>query len=153
MISATQTASAIQSALDSCVADGSPGAIVAIHAPTLGFTFSGASGLFSRENSRLLRPEDPFRAASVSKAVTAATAVRLAAQGLWRLDGSVTPFLPLQAVEYLHRLDGLQSDDDLTFRRLLSHTSGVPDYFFDAQFQKRVQSEPNRIWRPAVPQG
>ena len=33
-------------------------------------------------------------------------------------------------------------------RRLLGHRSGLPDYFFDERFQKRVQSEPNRMWRP-----
>ena len=72
------TESRIQAALDACVAAGSPGAIVAIDAPALGLTFSRATGLFAKGQFRRLRPDDPFRAASVTKAVTAATAVRLA---------------------------------------------------------------------------
>lgn len=145
----TVTASAIQAALEACVAAGSPGAIVAIDAPSLGIAFSGASGLFARGQSRRLRPADPFRAASVTKAVTAATAVRLAADRCWELDSPVTPFLAPNLVRSLRELEGLTNVDALTLRRLLSHTSGLPDYFFRERFQARVQADPNRMWRPA----
>jgi D-alanyl-D-alanine carboxypeptidase len=139
----------VQAALDRCVAAGSPGAIVSIDAPSLGIAFSGASGLFARGQSRPLRPEDPFRAASVTKAVTAATAVRLAAEGRWSLDGPVSAFLPPNIVEALRSLEGLTTLDSLTIRRLLNHTSGIPDYFFDERFQARVRADPNRRWHPA----
>ncbi|HEX6176624.1 MAG TPA: serine hydrolase domain-containing protein [Candidatus Binatia bacterium] len=139
----------IKAALDACVAAGSPGAIIAIDAPSLGIAFSSARGLFARGQSRPLRPNDPFRAASVTKAVTAATAVCLAAERRWDLDSPVTPFLPPDLVELLRDLEGLEDLDALTIRRLLSHTSGLPDYFFRAQFQARVHADPNRIWRPA----
>ena len=143
MVRATE--SRIQAALDACVAAGSPGAIIAIDAPALGLTFSGATGLFAKGQSRRLRPDDPFRAASVTKAVTAATAVRLAAEGRWSLDNPVTPFLPQSLVALLRNLEGLQTVDALTIRRLLNHTSGLPDYFFQA----RVRADSNRMWRPA----
>lgn len=139
-------ASAVQAALDRCVAVGSPGAILAIDAPPLGIAFSGASGLFAKGQSRLLRSDDPFRAASVTKAVTA---VRLAAEGYWELDGPITPLLPSNLVVLLRDLEGLQDIDALTIRRLLNHTSGLPDYFFREQFQARVQKDPNRMWQPA----
>lgn len=148
MASETRIALALQAALDDCVAAGSPGAILAIDAPARGLAFSGASGVFVRGGPRPLRPDDPFRAASVTKAVTAATAVRLAAQGHWSLDGPVTPFLPAHVVERLRGLDGLSTVDALTIRRLLSHTSGLPDYFFDERFQARVRAEPGRTWCP-----
>jgi D-alanyl-D-alanine carboxypeptidase len=140
--------SGIQAALDDCVAAGSPGALIVIHAPRLGFAFSGASGLFQLGTARQLQPDDCFRAASVTKAVTAATAVRLAAEGHWSLDSSITRFLPRRTIELLGRLEGLRSVDDLTLRRLLGHTSGLPDYFFDARFQERTCAEPDRLWRP-----
>jgi len=144
----TLTELAIQAALDRCVAAGSPGAIMAIDAPSLGIAFSRTSGLFARGQSRLLRPEDPFRAASVTKAVTAAAAVRLAAEGRWCLDSPVTPFLPPHVVALLRNLEGLPTVDALTLRRLLNHTSGLPDYFFHEQFQARVRADPDRMWRP-----
>lgn len=145
----TITASALREALDRCVIDGSPGAIIAIDAPSLGIAFSGASGLFARGQSRPLRAEDPFRAASVTKAVTAATAVRLAAQGRWSLDTPVATLLPRNIVESLRDLEGLPTVDALTIRRLLDHTSGLPDYFFDERFQARILADPNRMWHPA----
>jgi D-alanyl-D-alanine carboxypeptidase len=85
----------------------------------------------------------------VTKAVTAVTAVRAAAQGRWSLDDSVAPFLPSNVVEMLRNLEGLTTLDALTIRRLLNHTSGLPDYFFDERFQARVQADPNRMWHPA----
>lgn len=145
----TVIASEIQTALDGCVAAVSPGTLVAIDAPALGVAFSRASGLFARGRSRPLRPDDPFRAASVTKAVTAATAVRLAADGRWELDSPVTRHLAPSVVALLCRLPGFKDVDALTVRRLLGHTSGLPDYFFRQQFQARVRAEPNGLWRPA----
>jgi D-alanyl-D-alanine carboxypeptidase len=85
----------------------------------------------------------------VTKAVTAATAVRLAAEGRWDLDRPLTPYLPPYVVALLRELQGLQNVDALTIRRLLDHTSGLPDYFFDDRFQARILADPNRMWRPA----
>jgi D-alanyl-D-alanine carboxypeptidase len=149
MTSETLATSAIQAALDEGVAAGAPGAIIAINAPPLGIAFSGSSGLFAKRHARPLQPDDPFRAASVTKTVTAATAVRLAAEGHWELDSPITPFLPPSLVVLLRGLEGLENVDALTIRRLLSHTSGLPDYFFRDRFQARVQADPNRMWRPA----
>ncbi len=84
----------------------------------------------------------------MTKAVTAATAVRLAANGRWDLDSPVTRLLPPHLVRLLRGLEGLPSVDALTIRRLLNHTSGLPDYFFHEQFQARVQADPNRMWSP-----
>lgn len=146
-VAGSAVASAVRAALDACVAAGAPGALVAIDARSPRLGFSAASGVFER-GGRPLRPEDSFRAASVSKAVTAATAVRLAAQGRWSLDDPVTSYLPPEVVDALRGLEGLASVDALTLRRLLGHTSGLPDYFFDPRFQARVRETPDRTWRP-----
>jgi D-alanyl-D-alanine carboxypeptidase len=84
----------------------------------------------------------------VTKAVTAATAVRLAAQGRWCLESPVTRLLPPNVVRALRNLEGLPTVDALTIRRLLNHTSGLPDYFIDERFQARVRADPNRRWKP-----
>lgn len=140
--------SSIERVLEGCIAAGAPGAIIAIEAPPPGASFSAASGLFARGELRRLRPEDPFRAASVSKAVTVATAVCLAARDYWALDDPVTPFLPPPVIDLRSGLEGLPTIDALTIGRLLNHTSGLPDYFFDEAFQGRVRAEPGRLWRP-----
>lgn len=138
----------LEAALHKQIAVGCPGAILEISAPSLGFTFSEAMGLYARGSSQLLRVDDAFRAASVTKAVTATLAVCLAANQYWNLDDPITNFLPTQVIEKLCRLKGLGNADELTIRRLLSHTSGLPDYFFDDQFQARVRKIPNHTWQP-----
>lgn len=130
------------------VAAGCPGAILVVESPRLGFAFSGSAGLFQRGVQRALQPHDPFRAASVTKAVTAAVAVKLAEEGQWALDNPITTHVPSRQIACLHALNGHDSLDHITLRRLLNHTSGLPDYFFDEGFQARVHTEPKRMWRP-----
>jgi len=139
---------ALEAALEAQVAAGAPGALVAIEAPAVGVEVAVARGRFALAEARPLEAFDPFRAASVTKAVTAASAVALAAAGRWRLDDPIGPYLPERLAARLARLPGLESADELTVRRLLAHTSGLRDYFFDERFQARVQAEPERTWRP-----
>lgn len=84
----------LEGALQEQLAAGCPGAILEIHVPRCGFVFSGAQGLFARDGLQPLRPQDAFRAASVTKAVTATLAVYLAATQHWDLDDSVATYLP-----------------------------------------------------------
>jgi D-alanyl-D-alanine carboxypeptidase len=141
-------AAELETALQAQVEAGCPGAILAVSAPQLDCFFCGACGLFARDSARKLNVNDAFRIASVTKAVTAATAVRLAALNRWNLDDSIVRLLPPRLVQAMRHLSGLMSPDCLTPRILLSHSSGIPDYFFDPQFQARVKANPERIWQP-----
>ena len=138
----------LEATLEEQLATGCPGAILEVSAPDLGIAFSGARGLYARDGARHLQVTDAFRAASITKAVTAATAVHLAANHHWDLDDPAAKFLPAQIVLELSRLKGLSDVNQLTIRRLLSHTSGLPDYFFDDRFQQAVRREPDRVWQP-----
>jgi D-alanyl-D-alanine carboxypeptidase len=138
----------LEVALQGHIAAGCPGAILEISAPGLGFSFSGAEGLYARNDSRPLRTDNTFRAASVTKAVTATTAVCLAAKRLWNLDDPIVPLLPPRVIGQLRGLKGLNHLDELTLRRLLSHSSGLPDYFFDDQFRAQVRANPTYLWHP-----
>ncbi len=143
-----ETKQLLETALHEQIATGCPGVILEISAPSLGFTFSEAQGLYARDDSQPLRTSDAFRAASITKAVTAALAVYLAANQHWDLDDPITNFLPTQVIRTLRKLKGLSNVNDLTIRKLLSHTSGLSDYFFNAQFQAQVRKDPNHIWQP-----
>ncbi len=61
-----------------------------------------------------------FHVASITKQFTAAAIMRLAEQGVVKLDGSINTYLPV----------GYRSPkwDAVTVHQLLSHTSGIPDY-------------------------
>jgi CubicO group peptidase (beta-lactamase class C family) len=67
----------LQAAVEAQVAAGAPGALARIEAPRAGLTWGGSAGYLARAKSRALQPDDAFRAASVTKSVTAVVTVRL----------------------------------------------------------------------------
>jgi D-alanyl-D-alanine carboxypeptidase len=136
----------LQAALEARVAAGAPGALARIEAPRAGLMWGGAAGYLARDNSRALRPDDAFRAASVTKSVTATVAVRLAYQGGLALD---EPLADQLAPELLDRWSALDALPRTTPRQLLAHTSGLPNYFTDEAFAVRLREDPGRAWRPA----
>jgi CubicO group peptidase (beta-lactamase class C family) len=127
---------------------GAPGALARIEAPRAGLTWGGSAGYLAHRNSRALRPDDAFRAASVTKNVTAAVTVQLAHQGRLVLD---EPLADQLARELLHRWRALDVLPRTTprARQLLAHTSSLPNYFTDEVFAARLREEPGRTWRPA----
>ena len=63
-------------------------------------------------------PKLPYQIASISKQFTAAAILLLEDEGKLRLDDRVATFLP-----------GITGGDRITIRQLLSHTSGLQDYW------------------------
>ena len=133
--------SCLQAAVEAQVAAGAPGALARIEAPRAGLTWGGSAGYLARGKSRALRPDDAFRAASVTKSVTATVAVSLAHQGRLALD---EPLAGQLAPELLHRWRALDDLPRTTPRQLLAHTSGLPNYFTDEAFAARLRQEPGR---------
>jgi len=78
-----------------------------------------ASLVLSGSRKPARRPEEAtcYRVASITKTATALLTVKLAEEGLWRLDDPIRPMLP----EDIPELEGI------TLRHLLSHTSGLQD--------------------------
>jgi D-alanyl-D-alanine carboxypeptidase len=136
----------LQAAVEAQVAAGAPGALARIEAPRAGLVWGGSAGYLARGSGRALRPDDAFRAASVTKSVTAAVAVRLAHQGRLALD---EPLAGQLAPELLARWRALDALPRTTPRQLLAHTSGLPNYFTDQAFAARLREDPGRAWRPA----
>ncbi len=95
-----------------------------------------------------------FRVASTSKTLVAAMVMALTEEGRVSLDAPVTRYLP--ELRLLPPFDPAQ----LTLRRLLSHTAGVPDHiepecaegpgalgaWFDAHPDLVLWSPPGRLW-------
>lgn len=138
----------LEAALKEQIAAGCPGTIIEIDSPRLGFNFSSAQGFYSRHDLQPLRVDHTFRAASVAKLVTAAVAVLLAADHRWNLDDPVTNHLPSLLVTKLSRLKGLNTVNELTVQRLLNHSSGLPDYFFNEKFRTQTRKYPEHLWQP-----
>lgn len=141
------SAEQLDEAIAALVPAGSPGAIVRVDigGMTMVDTAVGETAFGSGES---LSSEHPFRLASTTKPITAATVLRLHEQGLIDLDDPIAPHLPADLVSTLHVLDGVSHGGDITVRHLLTHTSGLADRPFDTPFVADVGADPGRVWEP-----
>ncbi len=87
--------------------------------------FEYAGGIANRGHGIPITNETRFGVASVTKMVTAATALRLADRGVLRLDQSLLEILPVE-----HHATAMTAEH--TLHHLLSQTSGLPNYHDDA---------------------
>ena len=94
---------------------------------------SGALGFRDPGNTQPITEDTVFQLASVSKNFTAAAVMLLMRQGKLGLDDEITRFFP--ELPY----------PGVTVRQLLSHTSGIPDYFDDADWFIRIWKEEKRV--------
>ncbi|MDO8896325.1 MAG: serine hydrolase domain-containing protein, partial [Bacteroidales bacterium] len=83
--------------------------------------WSGASGN--------LNPESQFFIASTSKLYVTAIILHLKSKGLLDLENKIADFLGNDILDRLIVINGKDYSKELTIRHLLSHTSGLPDYF------------------------
>jgi D-alanyl-D-alanine carboxypeptidase len=130
----------MQASLNLAVADGAPGALLRVEATD--WEWSGSAGALDRDGREALRPEAPFRAASVTKTVTATTVLALAEQGVLALDRQVGEVLPRATLALLPDAWGA------TPRHLIGHTSGLPDYFYSSQLPERLATNPTLPFEP-----
>ena len=83
----------------------------------------GAVGFRDPENTIPLGEDSIFQLASVTKQFTAAAVMLARRMGLLSLEDDITKFYP-----------ELSAYNGVTVRHLLTHTSGIPDYFDDADW-------------------
>lgn len=94
----------------------------------------------------------PFYTASIGKTFTATAISQLVDEGKLSFDDRVVDHLDT-LLEGLLVIDGVDYTPDLTIHHLLSHTSGLPDYFEDppvkgVNMMQKLLMEPNRFWEP-----
>lgn len=105
-----------------------------------------ASGLMAGPGSAAMTPDTPFEIASTTKAVTAATIMRLVEDGRLSLDNTLPQVLPAAEAKGF--------DPRITIRQLLSHTSGLQHYWEDGKldrdgnnaFLRAFLSNPDHFW-------
>ena len=96
--------------------------------------WSGAYGLADVEAKRPATPETLFPMGSVSKTITGAALLHLWESGRFNLDDDINPYLPF-AVR-----NPRFPDRPVTFRMLLTHTSGLNDYPVDGIPRKTLNA-------------
>ena len=93
----------------------------------------GAFGFRDPENTLPIKEDTIFQLASVSKTFTSAAVMLLIRQNLLSPEDEITKFFP--EIPY----------PGVTVRHLLNHTSGIPDYFDDADWFIKSWKEEKRI--------
>lgn len=83
--------------------------------------WQGASGDLSIDQSYFI--------ASTTKLFTTAIILKLRAEGKLRLDDKISIYIDKSILSGLHTYKGKDYSQELTIKHLLSHTSGLPDYF------------------------
>jgi len=94
------------------------------------FEWNGASGNMNTNSQ--------YSIASVTKMYTAAVIMLLIEDGRIELDKSISEYLSPEVMNGLHIYQGKDYSHDITIRYLLSHKSGLPDYF--TEFTSEISS-------------
>ncbi|MCC2592403.1 beta-lactamase family protein [Tessaracoccus sp. OS52] len=96
----------------------------------------------------------PHHAASVGKVMTAALIVAMIDEGRFGFDTPVGHLLPANEFDGLPAAPGVAFGNDVTIDHLLSHTSGLPDYFDPpggvpgSSSAGSLLKNPDRRWTP-----
>ncbi len=116
----TDTEKALQTILDKTV-DGKKvfGTSFAIKRDTL--SWHGVSGNLSIDK--------PYFIASTTKLFTTALILKLRSEGKLSLEDKISGYIDQSILSGLHIYKGKDYSLELTIKQLLSHTSGLPDYF------------------------
>jgi len=97
------------------------GAVFSVYRGSDKFEWNGASGNMNI-NSR-------YSIASITKMYTATVIMKLVEEGRIKLDDPISKYLPSEMIEELHVYQGKDYSQEITIRHLLSHRSGLADYF------------------------
>ena len=94
----------------------------------------GVLGFRNPEDTLPIAEDTIFQLASVTKQFTAAAVMLVRREGLLDFGDEITKFFP-----------ELTAYKGVTVRHLLTHTSGIPDYFDDADWFIRIWKEEKRV--------
>lgn len=117
---------ALKAVLDSYKKQGLPGLSMMVY--TDKGMWIGTAGYSSIEDKTPMKLFSVFHSASVIKTYMAALTLKLVEEGKLQLDDKIDKFLP----EYA---DQIPNAHEATVYSLVSHTSGIPDFLFDARHE------------------
>lgn len=95
--------------------------------------------------------DQPYHTASIGKIFTAVIIVMLAEEGKLNYDDRIVDYLPEDICRGLHVYKGTDYSNRILIKHLLSHTSGLPDFFEEQpkqseSFMELILKEPSVFW-------
>jgi CubicO group peptidase (beta-lactamase class C family) len=115
------------------------------------FSWSGAAGIASQDSQVPMTKDTPIYIASITKLYTATVIMRLYEKGAFSLDDPMSKYLPKELIQGIHVYKGKDYSREITIKQLLSHTSGIADYYAEkpkggkSLFELFIE-EPQRRW-------
>jgi D-alanyl-D-alanine carboxypeptidase len=76
-----------------------------------------------------IQSDSPYFIASITKLYTASVILRLKDEGKICLNDLISKYLSPEIINKIHIYKGVDYSGQITVKHLLSHTSGLPDYF------------------------
>jgi CubicO group peptidase (beta-lactamase class C family) len=93
------------------------------------FSWSGAVGIASQDGQVPMTKDTPIYIASITKLYTATIIMRLYEKGALSLDDPMSKYLPDEIIRGIHVYKGKDYFREITINQLLSHSSGIADYY------------------------
>ena len=115
------------------------------------YFWSGAAGIASQKNQLSMTKETQIYIASITKLYTATVIMKLYENGIISLDDPISKYLPEELYRGIHIYKGIDYSDKITIKQLLSHTSGIADYYSEKSKAGKSLFElfledPERTW-------
>jgi len=98
-----------------------------------------------------INKENPFFIASITKMFTSAVVMNLRSRKMLELDKGISDYLPESLITGIHTYKKVDHVPEITVRHLLTHTSGLPDYFLQKRkdgknLLDKIMAEGDQSW-------
>lgn len=130
-----------QAILNGMTSKGVVGVTMSVFQPETGM-WIGAAGKADLRNNIAMQPCNISRVGSTVKMITAATVLKLAEEGKFRLDDPISDYLQGDVISKIDQAD------KATIRQLLQHSSGIYNYIQSLNFQTASLNDFIREWTP-----
>ena len=130
----------------------SKAATLLVHSDSLKIHLKSSAGLLEDQKSKVI-PDQPFHTASIGKMFTSVLIYQLVESGKLSLNDSVQKILGAEILINLFVYEGVDYSEKATISHLLSHTSGVDDYFDSVDKKNKsvideITTNPEKFWTP-----
>jgi D-alanyl-D-alanine carboxypeptidase len=121
----------LESILSATVRQGKPirNAVLCVSKGDGSFNWCGAAGIANQDGKVVMTGANPIYIASTTKLFTATAIMMMNEKGLIALDDPMAKYLPEEMIHGIQIYQGHDYSREITVEQLLSHTSGIPDYY------------------------
>jgi len=115
------------------------------------FSWSCAAGIARQDGQVPMTKDTPIFISSITKLYTATVIMQLYEKGALSLDDPMSKYLPEKFIQGIHVYKGKDYTNEITIKELLSHSSGIADYYTEkpkggkSLFEISLE-EPERKW-------